>query len=322
MKTLTSAPKLLVATALAGSLFLAMEANAQILPSAARASRHYVTVSASLNAMNYFGDLAPKPAFTSLRFGATRPNLGVAISKRLAPRLSVRGALSYGRIVGDDSKAADDKDKEAVYRYNRNLRFRNNILEFSGVGMIDLFENRGSYLKRRDLVPYLFAGLAVFYHNPKAPDANGNYVALQPLGTEGQYLSEQDKKSLNFSVPKPYKRVQISIPFGAGVNYRLNRQMNVGYEIGWRKTFTDYLDDVSGKYVDRKLFKDPTARYVSDPSNQAFKDKANANYHQFGGAYGVTGSQRGTTAEKDWYIVSGFNIQYILIPQTKSPKFR
>lgn len=311
MKTLTSAPLLLAAVSLAGSIFLTSKVNAQVLPSSARAARHYNTVSASLNAMNYFGDLAPRPAFTSLRFGSTRPNLGVALSHRFAPRLTGRLSLSYGRITGDDQKAADDKDSEAIYRYNRNIRFRNDIVEVAAVGMVDLFENRGSYLKRRDLVPYIFAGVAFFYNNPKAPNEKGTYVPLQPLGTEGQTIGVKSK----------YKRAQISIPFGAGLNYRLNRQMNIGYEIGWRKTFTDYLDDVSGKYVNRDLLTGD-AKYLSDPSNQAFKDKSNPNYRQFGGAYGVKDSQRGTTNEKDWYIVSGFNIQYILIPQSKSPKFR
>jgi Domain of unknown function (DUF6089) len=311
MKTLTSAPLLLAATALAGSLFLAFDANAQVLPSAARAARHYNTVSASLNAMNYFGDLAPKPAFTSLRLGSTRPNLAFSISHRFAPRLTGRVSLGYGRISGDDNKAADEKDTEAVYRYNRNLRFRNDIVELAAVGMLDLFENRGSYLKRRELVPYLFAGVGFFYHNPKAPNEKGKYTALQPLGTEGQTIGVKDK----------YSRAQISIPFGIGLNYRLNRQMNIGYEIGWRKTFTDYLDDVSGKYVDRdKLSGD--AKFLSDPSNQDLKKPGNPGFRQFRGAYGVKNSQRGTTNENDWYIVSGFNIQYILIPTSKSPKFR
>ena len=35
-----------------------------------------------------------------------------------------------------------------------------------------------------------------------------------------------------------------------------------------------------------------------------------------------TGRNGGTSNEKDWYIVSGFHVSYILIPNTKSPKFR
>ncbi len=292
------------------------------MPAVARQAKQYNTVAVHLNAMNYFGDLVPKPAFTSFRFGATRPNLGVSFTHRFVPRLSGRVGLSYGRITGDDQKSADKNDNEGIYRYNRNLRFRSDIVELSAIGVIDLFENRGTYLKRRDFSPYIFLGVAGFYHNPKAANQAGDFVALQPLGTEGQFSSNKN------DYPSPYKRLQVSIPFGVGVNYKLSRQFSLGYEIGWRKTFTDYLDDVSGKYADQAELQNDQARYFADRSDQSFNNPLNPdgtqnpNFGRFNGAYGNKGSQRGTNNEKDWYIVSGFNLSYILIPDTKSPKFR
>ncbi len=274
----------------------------------------YNTVSVHLNAMNYFGDVVPKTSFASLRLGATRPNLAVSYMHRFAPRLSGRVALSYGRISGSDNLAADVADNDASYRYYRNLSFRNDIVEVSGVAVIDLFENRGNYLKRREFAPYLFGGVAMFYHNPKA-EIDGKFVALQPLGTEGQTLAGG----------KPYNRGQFAIPFGAGLRYKLDRQIDVGFEIGWRKTFTDYLDDVSGTYADKaEIFaKSPLAARLADRSieNPAYLALTGAEKIKYSG-YGVKGQKRGTNNENDWYIVSGFNISYILTPSQKSPKFR
>jgi hypothetical protein len=199
----------------------------------------YNTVSVHLNAMNYFGDLVPRTSFTSFRLGATRPNLGVTYMHRFSPRLSGRAGLSWGRISGNDRLGTDRTENDASYRYYRGLSFRNDLVELSGVAIIDLFENRGTYLKRREFAPYVFIGLAGFYHNPKAntrQDGSGDWVALQPLRTEGQSSG--------------YSRLQVAVPFGAGIRYKLDRQYDIGFEIGWRKTFTDYLDDVSAKYVD------------------------------------------------------------------------
>lgn len=334
MITRTSASSLLAGLVLVGGVFFAPSASAQMMPAVARQAKQYNTVAVHLNAMNYFGDLVPKPAFTSFRFGATRPNLGVSFTHRFVPRLSGRVALSYGRITGDDQKSADKADNEGIYRYNRNLRFRNDIVEVSAVGIVDLFENRGTYLKRRDFSPYIFLGVAGFYHNPKAANRAGDFVALQPLGTEGQFAANRK------DYPSPYKRLQISLPFGLGVNYKLSRQFSLGYEIGWRKTFTDYLDDVSGTYADPldlgatldtngKYVLNSDASYLADRSEQSFNNPKladgvtpNPDYARFNGAYGNKGSQRGTNNEDDWYIVSGFNLSYILIPDTKSPKFR
>lgn len=292
--------------------------------------KKYNTLSVHLNAMNYFGDLVPNTGYTSLRLGATRPNLGVSYAHRLSPRISVRGALMFGRITGDDKLAANKNDKDAAYRYYRNLSFRNDLIEVSGQGVIDLFENRGTYLKRRDFSPYFFGGLAIFYHNPKA-QIDGKWVALQPLGTEGQNVSGK-------GYPTKYSRVQISLPFGAGVNYKLDRQYNLGFEIGWRKTFTDYLDDVSTKYPDFNEL-DPgqvkldanghvdyaattsLAAKLSDRSRDPVTGNAAVVDTKYGRSY-IVGQQRGTNNENDWYIVTGFHFSYIIIPALKSPKFR
>ena len=278
--------------------------------------KQYNSVGFSLNAMNYFGDVTPVTNFTSLRFGATRVGAGVSITRRFYPRLSGRFGVSYGRISGDDTKAADPNDPDARFRYNRNMTFRNDILEASAVAIFDLIENRNNYLKRPDFVPYVFAGVAGFYHNPKGLVGQnnqglsvGSYVNLADLRTEGQ--------------SKAYGQTQFSIPFGGGIRYRINRNFDASLEIGWRKTFTDYIDDVGGKYADPNSLATAAQKYFgSDITRSVSQPDATFNAGTFPG-FNAAGSQRGDRGNKtDWYIVTGVTLNYILTPRIKNPKFR
>ena len=263
--------------------------------------KQYNSIGFSLNAMNYFGDITPTTSFSSLRLGATRVGAGISITRRFYPRLSGRFGLTYGRISGDDALAADQNGTDSKFRYNRNMNFRNDILEASAVAVIDLIENRNNYLKRPDFVPYVFVGVAGFYHNPQGLDKSGNYVDLQPLRTEGQATA--------------YSKTQISIPFGGGIRYRINRNFDASLEIGWRKTFTDYLDDTGGKFAGaenlsglQKYFGNDITRSVTEGGFTGFTKK---------------GEARGDNGNKtDWYIVTGVTLNYILTPRIKNPKFR
>lgn len=288
--------------------------------------KQYNSVGFSLNAMNYFGDLVPQANFTSFRAGATRPNVSVSITRRFYPRISGRLALGYGRISGDDSKSANRQDPDARFRYHRNLNFRNDLLEASGVVLVDLIENRNNYLKRPDFVPYVFAGVAGFYHNPKgevkagAPAAYttlkvGQIYALQPLGTEGQKANGKGA----------YSKYQVAIPFGGGVRYRINRNFDAGLEIGWRKTFTDYLDDVSDKYVD---FSATSTVLQTDAARYFGGGITRTDDGSFPAAFNAPGAQRGNEGKDggksrtDWYVQTGLSLNYILTPRIKNPKFR
>ncbi|WP_201983757.1 DUF6089 family protein [Hymenobacter rubidus] len=275
--------------------------------------KQYNSVGFSLNAMNYFGDVTPTTSFTSLRPGATRAGAGVSITRRFFPRVSGRFGLMYGRISGDDALAADANDPNGRFRNNRNMNFRNDLFEASGVVIVDLIENRNNYLKRPDFVPYVFAGVAGFYNNPKgevrgaSPASgltNGQFIDLQPLKTEGQATA--------------YSKTQISIPFGGGIRYRINRNFDASLEIGWRKTFTDYIDDVGGKYAPVSSLAPGAATYFGHDITKSLLEGK-------GGYPGFTnaGEQRGDAGNKtDWYIVTGVTLNYILTPKIKNPKFR
>ncbi|WP_022825399.1 DUF6089 family protein [Hymenobacter norwichensis] len=273
---------------------LAPAANAQQFTK----RKQYNSVGVTLTAMNYFGDITPKPSIPSLRFGATRPNLGVTITHRFTPIISGRAGLSYGRITGSDAKSADQNDSDAKYRYNRNMNFRNDIAELSVVGIVDLIPNRNNYIKRPDFVPYVFGGVAGYAGNPKGENASGTFVALQPLKTEG----------------KSYNKAGIAIPFGAGARYKLNKSFDLGFEVGFRKTFNDYLDDVSTNYTDDANLTSDAAKYFG----RGITKSRTGEFTGFDGA----GIKRGESKDDDWYVQAGFTLNYILAPRVKSPKFR
>lgn len=123
----------------------------------------------------------------------------------------------YGTLSGADSKSANENDaSNGVYRYNRNLSFRNRIKELTVVATFDLFQNQSTYISRVKWTPYAFIGLTAFLHNPQAkapqfevdgvtplPQA-GKWVDLQPLGTEGQY-ADLDNTDVNSGIKKYHK---------------------------------------------------------------------------------------------------------------------
>ncbi|RAU81587.1 DUF6089 family protein [Pontibacter arcticus] len=307
--------------------------------------KEYASVGVNVGAMNYFGDIVPAPDFTSLRIKSTRPSVGVSYTYRFAPRLSFRGGLNWGRVTGSDAESASANEAENEGRFKRNLSFRNDIKELSGVLIVDLFENRSVYRRRPDFVPYGFVGLALFHHNPKAYYERGSHPGitaaqdiatgwyeLQPLGTEGQYADAGTGEAY----PKPYKRIQVAIPFGFGVRYKVDRNWDLSLEIGWRKTFTDYLDDASSAYALKAdilngggsnpraaaILSDRSAEtrlgtIIGDPAGPSVP------YKRLQG-YGTPTENpfRGHNSDEDWYISTGISLNYILATRIRSPKFR
>lgn len=298
----------------------------------------YNAIGISLNAFNYYGDLSPSPKKLSTDLSFTRPAVGGSFVHRFGPRYQLVASFMLGGIKGSDSESADPNDTDAAFRYVRNLSFRNRIQELSVVGQVDLFENQATYISRVRWTPYLYAGIAVFHHNPQAQvpdtDLNGNpfsnageWVDLKPLKTEGT----------------DYKLIQAAIPFGIGARFRINELMDIAGEFGFRYTFTDYLDDVSGYYVDLNTLDGELAKAMSYRSNEVkpgASDKVDAILsrpgHDYGGYTTVAGyghvnvdsdgnqtskNIRGT-GDKDLYMVTTIRLTYIINRNYHRAKFR
>ena len=303
--------------------------------------KRYNSIGFSVNAVNYYGDMAPKPSSFSTDISFTRPGFGLSFVHRFGPRYSLKGEFMYATLKGSDNDSADPGDLDnGIFRYQRNLSFRNRIKELSVVAVFDLFENQSTYISRVKWTPYAFLGLAALHHNPQAlapatdlsgtalPQA-GQWVDLRPLGTEGQH-STLDPNDVNFGI-KPYSAFQIAIPFGLGARFRINEVMDLWADIGFRYTFTDYLDDVSQNYVDLGVFDNELARALSYRTNELGSPTAPNTYSARNGqTYTVQagyGSEfpdnlRGSKADRDIYMVTSFRLTYIIGATFHRAKFR
>ena len=229
--------------------------------------KQYATVGFSINALNYFGDLSPLRGAASTDISFTRPGFSLWGTYRFGPRYTAEAAYTWGTVSGSDFKSADPTGENAVFRYIRNLSFRNRIHELSALFVVDYFENNATYISRVKITPYAFIGIAVFYHNPEAKVNQastlaeaGQWVKLKPLGTEGQ---NSDKYNI-----KSYKNLQVAIPFGIGARYRLNQALDLSFQFGIRYLFFDYIDDVSSSFVDLGELDSDLAREFSDRSRE------------------------------------------------------
>ena len=225
----------------------------------------YQAIGFSVNAMNYFGEVAPRASFTSTDIKYTRPGFSIYATHRYGPRWTAEASYTWGTISADDFTATDPSIDDDLPRYIRNISFRNRISELSFSITADLKKNHATYTSRVGFTPFAFAGLALIYHNPQGkvnensslPEA-GEWVKLRPLGTEGQYSEHY--------AAKPYSRLQVAIPFGIGVRYRLTSLLDLSLKVGVRWLFTDYIDDVSGSYVDLGALDSDLAKAMSDRS--------------------------------------------------------
>jgi hypothetical protein len=221
----------------------------------------------------YIGDLNPTKHFGSLM----RPAGGIVFRHNFNMRFAVAVNAYFGSVQGIDARSSSFEQQQ------RNLSFRSNIYEFAGRGEFNFIE----YMIGKDkhsFTPFMFLGVGVFNFNPKASFGN-QWVALQPLHTEGQ--------------AKAYSKVQLAIPFGAGVRINLAKRIGLIAEWGMRKTFTDYIDDVSTVYAN-----------PSDLSEYGALSAVVADRSGVGPAN--IGRQRGNPRNKDWYSFAGLTLTFQL----------
>lgn len=166
--------------------------------------------------------------------------------------LGIRAAAQIGILEADDRLIKNNGSHE-LYRKQRNLDFRSNIAEAYIAAEIYpltlLYIGIPDYKPR--FKPYGVIGVGAFKFNPQGSltDNNGNVTwhDLKPLRTEGQGFEEYPDR-------KEYSLNQINIPMGVGVKYMLSERINISLELLLRKSFTDYIDDVSTTYIDPNLF--------------------------------------------------------------------
>jgi len=255
----------------------------------------------SFGASQFLGDLGGRDRIGTTKSPAdidwnmTRGGFGFGYRYRFHPMWAWSTQLYGGIVKGDDANTNE------IVRRSRNLSFRSPIIEFSQriEAIVYANERVGARYRIKGLkgfkstseVLYLFTGVSGVWFNPKM-EINGQWTALQPLGTEGQGLPGGADE---------YRRVTVAIPFGVGFKMGIGRFWRIGIEVIYNKTFTDYMDDVSTTYFDPNALGSAEAAYASNPSIE--------NQSWF-----APGQQRGNANDKDAYLLTNFvltrNITY------------
>jgi opacity protein-like surface antigen len=230
-------------------------------------------VGGALGASNYHGDLAYNISPKETHFSG-----GIFINYNFNEYWSYRPTLSYLKISGADSNFND-------YQL-RNLSFRNNMYEFSNALEFNFhpFSSRDIHTKATF---YATAGVSIFMHKPEAY-LDGEWYDLSSLATENQ----------------DYSLIHFAIPLGGGIKYAVTDNLILGFETAWRRTFTDYLDDVSGVYSDIENA-DGSINKLVDRSWELTSD---------GRPLANAGDTRGNPNLNDWFIQSIFKISYRFTP--------
>lgn len=248
---------------------------------------------ATVGASNYLGDIGGKEKtrrdfVADLKLSQTRWNLGAFGRYKLLPRLSLKLAFDYLRIEGDDNLSSNPG------RYYRNWNFRNDILDLGLTGEFFFYENNdlgNTFRYKNGFRAYVFGGIGGFRSNPKSL-YRGEWVKLRNLKTEGE----------------SYKAMGLNIPLGLGFYFTFNKIHRFGFEVNYRKTFTDYLDDISGNYPDTPP-SDPYLQGLILRTNelpQSDLESSNAPLSH------VWGAKRGDNSRKDAFITLNLSYSYVI----------
>ncbi len=241
-----------------------------------------------------------KPLIKDLNIGNNQLNGSIYLSAMYKYAVGVRLEGTIGKVKAYDSILHPVKET-TLGRYERNLQFSSRITELAltfEFHPLFIFIN---WLTKESsppaLSPYLTAGIGYFNFNPQAK-LYTDWIDLQPLHTEGQGFTE-------FSDRKNYKLTQINFPIGAGLKYELTPAINLRAELVGRILKTDYLDDISTRYINPQLF----SKYLTgtDLINAlALNDRRS----KFNPAFPVDpkgGQRRGNPLNNDAYFT--FNIK-------------
>jgi hypothetical protein len=227
-----------------------------------------------LGGSNYFGDL-------NTNFRVNRMHLagGAGARYNFNDRLAFRLGLSAGKI------SAYDSDSKNIYEQRRNLHFWSTIVDATAHFEFNFFPYVHGH-REYFFTPYMFAGPAFFWYNPKA-ELNGEVYNLRDMGTEGQFRGEE------------YNTTQGAISYGIGFKVDLSYRWSLDFALSARRLFTDYIDDVSGNYADIediRVLRGEIAVALADRSGEP--------------PIGLPGRQRGNGKKNDAYAMIGVGVNY------------
>lgn len=270
-----------------------------LLSSVGFSQRYNLGFGLRAGASNFLGDIGggdvARGFVYNMELKDTRWAVGPFVRWRFHPLYALQGGVTYARLQGNDANA------ENRARRGRNLSFQNDIFDINA--KIEFYPQilhisdvgyTGRY--RIDFQAYFFTGIGGVVHSPKA-DYNGTKVKLRPLMTEGV----------------SYSPVALNMPYGFGFFFTYKRNHRFGFEYSWSWTFTDYLDDISGTYVDAsEMSSDPNAAVLANRWAGIGDVPAAVQYGP--------GSPRGDATDRDNFMIMSVSYSYLI--RTKNSIYR
>lgn len=249
----------------------------------------------------FLGDVGGRPGqgakfLKDLDWGKFDPLIGVKANYYLENWLNISAGANYTAIHAADSLIRFNPNDEGRWRFYRNLSFRSKVWEVYGSVQINPLMYWRTKKRFSGFYPYIGLGIGAFYFNPKAK-LQDEWIELKPLRLEGQGFPQYRER-------KEYRLVQLYLPFQFGFKYYISPKIHVGFELTYRKTFTDYLDDVSTTYIDPKYFD----RYLT--GKQAGNARQLSSRSLRGPSAGAEGVQRGNDRDRDTYLSLNFQLGY------------
>jgi hypothetical protein len=259
---------------------------------------------------NYLGDIGGQEQTRrdfvwDMHLHKTNIALGAYGRYKLSKRMAILANLSYMQLNTADSESLNPA------RVARNLNFRNRMFELGGRAEVTIFYDNdvgGKGYYNPDFRFYVFGGVSVFAHNPQAQVRNpeseffgDTWHNLRPMRTEGQN--------------EEYGLLGLAIPAGMGLYFTFDKTWRVGWELSWRTTFTDYLDDVSSTYADPATLPSDLARALASQTNQAVIDAINdpssgsVEAHQYVEGFST---KRGDPTNNDSFLTTQFSIGKVI----------
>jgi hypothetical protein len=248
----------------------------------------------------YHGDIA--------RFyqSGLRPGLGITANYSFQLPVAVRANIIYAKVAAKDKIHPESKInfKSPVFEYSVQFEYLITRLKSRTKNYSIKSGKRGYSAGNFPAITYVFIGFGQCIFNPKGKYTDGNWYNLQPLSTEGQGLIE---------TREPYKKMSLIVPYGAGIRMPVKQGFYLGFEIGIRKTYTDYLDDVSLTYVNNDLVRTQRgdiAAYFADPAQNPDNTSE------------YPAVSRGNPKYKDAYIFSFVSLSYDFPKPKRTTKFK
>ncbi len=282
---------------------------------AQNASRIYIepngwSIGTNVGLSDLWGDIGTKSGiqhYTNSKYLGRVAFMGGLFGRyTVHPCFALRFAISYGSLYASDkwnydlAVVAPNQGADAYQRYARAQNVRDFIYE--GATLMELtpmrFNPESKIAHKRGQI-YFAAGIGYFHFEPYSTVGTAaTWVKTYPLSLEGQGFGDK--------FPKQFALWNLCIPMAVGWKWDLGEHLNLGIEYQYRKTFTDYLDGVSGKYISQNDFKqhlppaDATLAYnIADKSYFLGLSQPQA-----------AGNLRGNPTNKDSYSTIQINFYY------------